>query len=177
VEEVLDISKIESGRTELNLKRLSPHRILASVSKVMAPVLDHRGQKLNIVTDKKLPDLYVDESKLEQVLFNLLSNAARFSPDNAEIKVEAVRQESQCHFSVIDRGVGIRPEDRKRIFEPFFHINTPFIKDEEGTGLGLTVAKSIVEKHGGRMWMESECDSGSTFCFTVPLKPEVKQDL
>ncbi len=177
VEEVLDISKMESGRTELDLKRLSPHRILDSVSKVMVPMLGRRGQKLNIAIDNKLSGLYADESKLEQVLFNLLSNASKFSPDNAEIKVEAVRQESQCHFSVIDRGIGIRPEDQKRVFEPFFHINTPFRKDEEGTGLGLTVAKSIVEKHGGRMWMESKCDSGSIFCFTVPLKPGIKRGL
>lgn len=177
VEEVLDISKIESGRTELNLKRLSPHRILDSVGKVLAPMLSRRGQKLNIAIDDKLSGLYADESKLEQVLFNLLSNASKFSPDNAEIKVAAVRQGTQCHFSVIDRGIGINPEDRKRVFEPFFHINTPFIKDEEGTGLGLTVAKSIIEKHGGRMWLESECDAGSAFRFTVPLKPEVKRGL
>lgn len=177
VEEVLDISKIESDRTELNLKRLSPHRILESVSKVMASVLGRRGQKLNIVIDKKLPDLYADENKLEQVLFNLLSNASKFSPDNAEIKIEVGRQGAQCHFSVIDRGVGIRPEDQKRIFEPFFHRIAPFAINEEGTGLGLTVAKSIIEKHGGRIWMESEGDAGSTFCFTVPLKPEFSPDL
>ena len=102
-----------------------------------------------------------------------MTNAARFSPDNAKIRVEAVKEENWCRVSVIDNGIGIKDEDQKRIFEPFYRLESPFIVEQNGTGLGLVVVKRIVEKHGGRIWVESEYGKGSTFYFTIPVEPSL----
>jgi len=169
VNEVLDISKIESGKTEFRLTYLALTDVVKWLRKTMVPVLRPRKQRLDAIIEEGLPRVYADESKLRQVLLNLVSNAAKFSPDGSKIRVEAVRKGNWCQISVIDSGVGIREEDQKRIFEPFYRVDTAFTKEQQGTGLGLAVVKQIVEKHGGQVWVESEYGKGSTFRFTLPI--------
>ena len=103
----------------------------------------------------------------------MLGNAARFSPDGGNIKIEAINKGEWCQVSVVDNGIGIKEEDQKRIFEPFYHLDSPFIKEQNGTGLGLVVVKRTVEKHGGQVWVESEYGKGSTFFFTIPVEPSL----
>jgi len=169
VNEVLDISRIESGKTELRLTYLALNDVVKWLRKTMAPILKPRKQSLEVVMEKGLPSVYADESKLRQVLLNLMSNAAKFSPDGSRIRVEAVRKGDWCQVSVIDSGTGIGEEDQKRIFEPFYRVETPSTKEEQGTGLGLVVVKQIIEKHGGQVWVESEYGKGTTFRFTLPI--------
>jgi len=169
VNEVLDISRIESGKTELRLTYLALNDVVKWLRKTMAPILKPRKQSLEVVMEKGLPSVYADESKLRQVLLNLVSNAAKSSPDGSRIRVEAVRKGDWCQVSVINSGTGIREEDQKRIFEPFYRVETPSTKEEQGTGLGLAVVKQIIEKHGGQVWVESEYGKGTTFRFTLPI--------
>jgi len=167
--DVLDLSKIESGKMELKLENISLSKIIESLTRTMMPILTPMKQSLDVEIENDLPPVHADTAKLKQVLFNLLSNATRFSPDRGKLKIEAVRKGDWCQVSVIDNGTGIKKEDQKRIFEPFCQLDNPPSREKDGTGLGLTLVKQIVEKHGGQIWVESEYRKGSRFIFTLPL--------
>jgi signal transduction histidine kinase len=135
----------------------------------MTPILTPRKQSLDVEIEDDLPPVYADKAKVKQVLFNLLSNATWFTPDGGKIKIEAVRKDAWCQVSVIDNGIGINKEDMERIFEPFCQLDNPPTREKGGTGLGLTLVKQIIEKHGGQIRVESEYGKGSRFTFTLPL--------
>ena len=120
--------------------------------------------------------MYADEAKLEQVLINLVDNASKYSPDGSKLNIEAATKGNWCQVSVIDNGIGIKKEDQERIFEPFSRLNSKLAEERVGTGLGLAVVKQIVERHGGRIWVESEFGKGSRFVFTVPLAKREKPE-
>jgi len=111
-----------------------------------------------------------DRAKIRQVLINLLSNSTKFTPDGGRLKVEAVREDSWCRVSVIDNGIGIKKEDQERIFASFCQLENPLPGESGGTGLGLTIARQIIEKHGGQIWVESKYGQGSRFSFTLPMR-------
>jgi signal transduction histidine kinase len=169
INEILDLSKIESGKMKLKLRNIALPRVIESLRSEIAPILIARKQSLEISVEKGLPLVRADKAKVRQVLLNLLSNSTKFTPDGGKLKVEAAREDSWCRVSVIDNGIGIRKEDQEKIFESFRQVDTPLHGNESGTGLGLTIAKQIVEKHGGRIWVESEYGKGSKFSFTLPL--------
>jgi signal transduction histidine kinase len=111
-----------------------------------------------------------DERRLKQVMFNLLSNSAKFTPDGGAITVEARKDKKELTISVSDTGIGMTPQEQKRLFEAFYQASGGIKGKTPGTGLGLAITKSIVEKHGGKIWMESEGpNKGSKFTFTLPL--------
>ena len=103
------------------------------------------------------------------MLLNLADNSSKFTPDGGKLKIEAVREGEWCRVSVIDNGIGINKEEQERIFEPFHQLDNPLTEERIGTGLGLTLVKQIVERYGGRIWVESEYGKGSQFIFTVPM--------
>ncbi len=102
---------------------------------------------------------------------NLLSNAVKFTPEGGRVSVKAVPADASVEISVSDTGIGIAPEDQDAIFEEFRQVGSDDDRKREGTGLGLTLAKKFVEMHGGRIWVESQAGKGSTFTFTLPVKP------
>jgi len=169
VNEVLDLSKVESGKTELRLKNLDLTDVLGSVKHIMMPVLAPRKQTLDVIVEEGLPCLHADEDRLRQVLLNLLSNASKFSPDGSKVKVEAVKKGDWCQVSVIDNGIGIKEEEKQIIFEPLYHLAGTLREGNSATGLGLAIVRQIVEKHSGRIWVESKYGKGSRFVFTLPL--------
>jgi signal transduction histidine kinase len=169
IDQVLDLSKVESGRTELKLAEVALAEVIESLKNTMMPILTPRKQSLNIRVEEGLPPVYADEAKLMQVFFNLLSNSSRFTPEGGKIEIEAIRNGTRCQISVVDNGIGIKQEDQARLFEPFCQLDSTSTKGGSGTGLGLVVVKQIVEKHGGRIWVESEYGKGSRFIFTLPL--------
>jgi len=169
INEVLDLSKIESGRIRLRLADIDLTEVAESLARTMMPILAPRKQSLDIEIEEGLPPVHADKAKVRQVLLNLLSNSTKFTPDGGKLKIEAVREDNRCQVSVIDNGIGIKKEDQERIFEPFSQLNNPLIQKKEGAGLGLMIAKQIVEKHGGQIWVESEYRKGSRFTFTLPL--------
>jgi signal transduction histidine kinase len=121
--------------------------------------------------DGRLGDIVADERKVKQILLNLLSNAVKFTPDGGRVRVTAAIVEDVITIEVSDTGIGIAPEDQAAIFEEFRQVGREDARKQEGTGLGLTLAKKFVELHGGRIWVRSQVGLGSTFTFTLPARP------
>jgi len=169
INEVLDLSKIESGKVELRLSNIVLTKVIESLKSTLMPILATRKQSLDIEIEEGLPPVYTDEAKLRQVFLNLLTNAINFTSDGGKLKIEAIRDGDWCQVSVIDNGTGIKKEDQERIFEPFTRIDVLPQEKREGTGLGLAITKQLVDMSGGKIWVESEYGKGSQFTFTVPL--------
>ena len=133
------------------------------------------GIALQAVLPKDLPRIEADERKVKQILYNLLSNAAKFTPDGGRVEVRVRQENEHVQVDVEDTGIGIAPDDQTRIFEEFRQVGRE--RSREGTGLGLTLTKRFIELHGGRIWVESTPGKGSTFSFTLPIRrpAEVKR--
>ncbi|GAI56053.1 unnamed protein product, partial [marine sediment metagenome] len=126
-----------------------------------------------------LDDLLImaDERRLKQVMFNLLSNAAKFTPDHGRITVEATREGEELIISVADTGIGTEPKDQRKIFNEFYQTSSGLKDKTPGTGLGLPLSKSFIEMHGGKIWVESEGKGkGSRFIFSLPIR-EANQEM
>ncbi len=166
-QELLDLSRIESGQVELVLAPLSPKDLLSSAADRMKLQAERANLKLyaNCLTD--LPAIRADKSRLEQVLVNLIHNSVKFTKSGGEIILEAEAGYGCVRFAVRDSGVGIPSESLSRIFERFYRVDRS--RTGSGTGLGLSISKHIVEAHGGKIWAESEETRGSTFYFEIPV--------
>ena len=175
INDVLDLSKIEAGKMELELSKVDIGELVEqSVVMVREKCLKHRIDLTHQISDD-LEDIVVlaDERKLRQALFNLLSNAVKFTPDGGKVGVEAKREGEEIRVSVSDTGMGIKREDQTRIFGEFEQVENKIGPKQHGTGLGLALTKKLVALHGGRIWVESEGDGkGSTFTFSIPLAVE-----
>ncbi|MFC2052238.1 sensor histidine kinase, partial [Chloroflexota bacterium] len=173
INDILDLSKIEAGKMELDLSQVKIKDLLeSSLVMIKEKALVHRVS-LDIHTSGDLGGLEIkaDERKLKQVMFNLLSNAAKFTPDGGAITVEGKKEGKELIISVSDTGIGIAPEEQEKIFEEFYQSRSAIKDKTPGTGLGLPLTKNIVEMHSGRIWAESEGpDKGSRFTFTLPVQ-------
>jgi two-component system phosphate regulon sensor histidine kinase PhoR len=167
VTELLELSRIESGRVPLNLVPTRPIDIVQPAVERLQLQVDRSGLNLHVDCREDLPAVMADASRVQQVLVNLLHNAIKFTTPEGEVNVSAIRQEQWVQFAVSDTGIGIAPEDLPRIFERFYKVDRS--RASSGTGLGLAIARHLVEAHGGRIWAESEPGKGSTFYFTIPL--------
>ena len=169
INDILDLSKIEAGRMELVSAPFHlPSALENAVTLVRARAARH-GIALELDVDPGLGELVGDERKVKQVLLNLLSNAVKFTPEGGRISLKASRRDGAVEISVTDTGIGIAPEDQAAIFEEFRQVGSDDARKQEGTGLGLTLAKKFVELNGGRIWVESEVGRGSTFTFMLPV--------
>src|SRR5262249_489670 len=130
------------------------------------------GITLDAAVDARVGEVVGDERKVKQILLNLLSNAVKFTPEGGRIGVTATASEGVATISVRDTGVGIAPADQAPIFQEFRQVGRDDARKQEGTGLGLTLAKKFVELHGGQIWVQSEVGHGSRFTFTLPVRPE-----
>ena len=165
IEEILDLARIEAGQVTLDQGPLDVSHVMESCVAVVRGVAGRKSVKL-IVAPPATPMLVrADERRIKQVACNLLSNALKFTPANGRVVFNARRAGDEAVFVIDDEGPGVPPEFHARIFEQFFRI----VDDRDGTGLGLPLAKRLVELHGGRIWLESQVGQGSRFCFTIPL--------
>jgi signal transduction histidine kinase len=169
INEILDLSKIEAGKDFLNLAEFPVPAVLGIACDTVMPLAETKRIRIDISIDPALSTITADEIKFKRILYNLLSNAIKFTPEHGSVGMQARRYGNQAEFSVTDTGIGIRPEDRERIFKEFEQVEMSAERRFEGTGLGLTLAKKMVELHGGRIWVESELGKGSTFAFVLPL--------
>lgn len=169
INEVLDLSKIESGKTELRLTNFTMTDIIEPLKSSIMPMLTSRKQSLEIEVPDNLPPVRADKAKVRQVLLNLISNAIKFTADGGQLKIKAAWRNDWCQVSVSDNGIGINQEDQERMFEPFCQLDNSLTREKSGTGLGLTIARQIIERHGGQIWVESDYGKGSRFTFTLPL--------
>jgi signal transduction histidine kinase len=170
INDVLDIAKVEAGQYELEVGRFSLGDVLGSWIRVVKDRADGNGITLALSVADDLGEIEADERKVRQVVFNLLSNAVKFTPTGGRIDVIVRRIDKLVEVTVRDNGSGIAIEDQSRIFEEFARAKTPGVDDQEGTGLGLPLAKRFVELHGGHMWVSSALGEGSTFGFTLPRR-------
>ena len=170
INEILDLSKVEAGRMELELATFDLPLAIDNARTFVRERATKHGITLDVAVDDSLGDFVGDERKIKQILLNLLSNAVKFTPEGGRIAIEARQADGVVEISVSDTGVGIAPEDQARIFEEFRQVGADYAHKSEGTGLGLTLAKKFVELHGGKIWVESEVGKGSKFTFTLPLQ-------
>jgi signal transduction histidine kinase len=169
INEILDLSKVEAGRMELELAKFDLPLAIDNARTFVRERASKHGINLDVTVDERLGDFVGDERKIKQVLLNLLSNAVKFTPEGGRIGIKARQADGSVEISVSDTGIGIAPEDQPKIFEEFRQVGGDYAHKKEGTGLGLTLAKKFVELHGGRIWVESEVGKGSTFTFTLPM--------
>jgi signal transduction histidine kinase len=169
INDILDLSKIEAGRMEVTL---APFHLPSALDNAVTLVRERaarHGIALELKIDPELGELVGDERKVKQVVLNLLSNAVKFTPEGGRISLKASRTDGAVEIAVSDTGIGIAREDQAAIFEEFRQVGSDETRKQEGTGLGLTLAKKFVELHGGRIWVDSELERGSTFTFTLPM--------
>ena len=172
INEILDLSKVEAGQMELDVSAVSLADLIAHGLSMVRERASSHAITLESDVDPALATAEGDELKLKQVVLNLLSNAVKFTPDGGSVKVSARRVGGEAHVSVIDTGIGIAEAEQEHIFEAFQRGGRAVRTSTEGTGLGLTLSRRIIDLHGGRLWMESEPGAGSTFSFAIPLTQE-----
>ena len=183
INDILDLSKIEAGKLELKPTAVSIRTLLNNSLTMIKEKAMRHGIELTIDMDGIPERIHADERKLKQILYNLLSNAAKFTSDGGRIALtakcvdnpapdptDAVPHTKQMLVAVTDSGIGINAEDLEAIFRPFEQLTRGAYQNTQGTGLGLSLTKSIVELHGGEIWAESDGpEQGATFSFTIPL--------
>jgi len=169
INDLLDLSRIEAGRVELALAPLSIVQVVSEIVESLQPI----GQAKSISIQRRHlggpVQISADRDKLHQILTNLIQNAAKFTASGGQIRVETKSMEGGVvQFCVSDTGCGISPQEQAKIFERFYRGETIQV-DQRGAGLGLAITKSLVEMHGGRIWVESILGQGSRFYFTMPI--------
>ena len=204
INDILDLSKVEAGKLELELSEVEIQSLLQNSLIMVKEKAMKRGIRLLTSIDGVPTTMRIDERKVKQIIYNLLYNAVKFTEHGGEVRLSAhtvdsvvtnaqdpqggdedlhmdadqvedseivgTRYEACLKVSVSDTGIGIKPKDRERIFQPFEQVDGSPSRRYQGTGLGLALTKRLVEIHGGRIWVESgEGDSGSTFSFLIPI--------
>jgi signal transduction histidine kinase len=167
INDILDLSKVEAGRMELDISEFSVPMAIDNALTLIKERAGRHGIELACVVDPALGDIHADERKMKQILLNLLSNAVKFTPDGGRISVAATSIPGGVEISVADTGVGIAPEDCAAVFEEFRQVGQQSAAKAEGTGLGLALARKFVELHGGKIGVTSEVGKGSTFTFSL----------
>jgi two-component system, cell cycle sensor histidine kinase PleC len=170
INQILDMAKVEAGKMKLALSILPMKNLLDEISRLVADMASKKNLAMSIEIAEDLPDIEADELKVKEIFFNLLSNAVKFTPEGGKLGVRAKRNRSEIEVVVWDTGVGIAPENMERVFEGFFRVDTPYSRLTEGTGLGLPLARKMVELHGGRLSVESKGENcGTLVRFSLPI--------
>ncbi|HEX9507924.1 MAG TPA: ATP-binding protein, partial [Myxococcales bacterium] len=170
VNDVLDISKVEAGRMELVREWTSLAQVTESVDRILQSLARKKRLTLKLSLPEDLPDVFIDPIRMKQVLYNLLANGIKFTPEGGVVGLTVHLEASQLHLSVDDTGIGIPADQLSRLFQPFEQIGNRAGGEHEGTGLGLALTKSLVELHGGSISVRSEVGKGSSFQVTLPLR-------
>jgi signal transduction histidine kinase len=178
VSDLADISRIEAERLRLDFKAVNINDVVDEVVRSHRNKLEEKDQTLNLKISDDLPPVWGDNTRLVQILVNLVSNANKYTPEGGKITIRAERSPNQWDpqgaqevllIAVEDNGIGLTQEDQSKIFTKFFRSDDPKATDAPGTGLGLNISRNLVEMQGGKIWFESEHREGTTFYFTVPV--------
>jgi signal transduction histidine kinase len=172
VNDILDLSKIEAGKVTLEKELLDFHGIAAGIMSLAIALVADKPVELKEEIADQLPPVYADRKRVRQIILNLVSNSAKFTEQGRivlRVKPIAEKGEPYILCAVEDTGIGIRAEDMPIVFEVFRQVDSSLARRAQGSGLGLPVSRRLVELHGGRMWVDSEWGSGTTFYFTLPV--------
>ena len=167
--ELLDIVKTGGGRLQLKLEPVDMKSLLQGIGWQIAPLVQRKSQNLTVDIPDTLPLLQGDGQRLEQAVFNLMTNATKFTPAGGNIALKARNKGTELIIEVHDDGVGISKEEQSRLFKPYSRIDSDRQK-HPGLGLGLALVKQVVELHGGRIWVESQPARGSIFALALPVQ-------
>ncbi|RME86606.1 MAG: HAMP domain-containing protein [Anaerolineae bacterium] len=172
VDDLQELSRVEAGAYELNLHAADLHILVGTVVKRLRRAFEEKNIRLTIDLPPNLPPVSADDDRIIQVLTNLLDNARRYTPSGGTVTLRAVQSGKEVRITVQDTGIGIPPEHLPHIFDRFYRVDASRSRRAGGSGIGLTIARHLVEAHGGRIWVESEVGKGSAFTFTLPIAGE-----
>ncbi|WP_406660068.1 PAS domain S-box protein [Methanolobus sp. ZRKC3] len=170
INNILDISMIESMNSDLVLEKMDPYSAIAGVKALVDPLAHNKNIDFTLTMSKDLPSMTVDVYKFKNILHNLLDNSMKFTQEGGFVNIDVTRKKNDLQISVTDNGIGISRADMDRIFEPFVQADGSSRRKYGGSGLGLILVKEYVMMHGGEVWVESEPGKGSTFTFTIPIE-------
>ncbi len=170
INNLLDVVKIESGKFDLIFEETDLRIFLDSIVRFNAILANNKDIQIKLNLPTELPPIFIDRNKITQVLNNLITNAVKFSARGTDVIVSATQKEKEVHISVQDHGQGIPENEISLLFKPFSKVSVRSTAGEKSTGLGLSIVKSIVTHHYGKIWAESKQGQGSVFTFTLPLE-------
>lgn len=173
IQDLLDVARMEADQLYLNRETADPASVAHEAVELNTPIAEAASLSLRYIQGAKLPKISADQERLLQVLTNLIGNAVKFTPAGGLIEVSTATRDDEVLFIVSDTGPGISEEDMPRLFQPFWQSQRGSL---DGAGLGLSIARGIVEAHGGRIWAESEVGRGSTFTFSLPADASAKPE-
>ena len=173
INDILDLSKVEAGKMELEYEQFYISDAIDEIRKLINPLAIKKNILLDVNLDTRLGMIDADKTRFKQILYNLVSNAIKFTPEKGHVTVRAQLFDNSAQVSVQDTGIGIAKHDMDKLFQPFKQLNPYLTREHEGTGLGLALVKKFVEMHGGRIRVESEPGKGSIFTFTMPLETKL----
>ncbi len=175
INDILDTARIETGQLTLNEETVQPETLIQAIQRLIAPRAERAALTLAVSLDAKGSSLYIDKTKLSQILINLLSNALKFTVEGGKVELRgALADDGSFVFQISDTGIGIAPEDIPKAMAPFGQVDTRLSRMFEGTGLGLPIAKSLTELHGGEFEIESQPGVGTTVTVRLPARRVVR---
>ncbi|MHC4806615.1 MAG: sensor histidine kinase [Planctomycetota bacterium] len=171
VNDLLDLAKTQAGKIELHIEKTSVASLLKNLVSSFSLLTKKKKIKVRLHVDSDLPPLMTDTGKVQQILYNFLSNAVKFTPPQGRIEIRAgLRQdEKTVRIAVTDTGSGIAEADKEKIFEKFRQADGSITRESTGSGLGLAISNELAAMLAGSIGMESECDKGSTFWLDIPI--------
>ena len=172
INEILDISKIEANAMKLVSSSFYISRALDEVVNVLQPLAIKKSISLTKILSEDF-QVFADYQKIQQILYNLVNNAIKFSPEKGQVDIEAELKPDSFVIKVRDNGIGIDEKYHGKIFAKFVQLDSAYTKKESSTGLGLTITKELVELHGGNISLMSEVNKGSTFIIDIPIKNNI----
>jgi len=172
INNILDLSKIEAGKMELDCELFCLSQAIDEIKTTIEPLAIKKNILLDVKVDPQLEMICADKTRFKQILYNLTSNAIKFTPEKGNVTIEAMDFDNSVQIRVKDTGVGISETDMCKLFQPFNQLNSCHHREFEGTGLGLALVKKFVEMHGGTIWVKSKVGEGSTFVFVIPFNPK-----
>lgn len=169
INNLLDISRLEAGERNLHYEDVDIASLIAEVRMSLLSFASNKKISMEVKVDASLDNIRADRIKLRQILYNLMNNAVKFTPDKGRVTVSASKKEGMLEIRISDSGIGVSIKDHERIFLPFVQADSSTAREYGGAGLGLYIAKNFIDLHGGKIWVESEVEGGSTFIFTLPM--------
>ncbi|MBU1102856.1 HAMP domain-containing histidine kinase [Patescibacteria group bacterium] len=169
VNDLLDVSRIEMGRIILNPQQINLYILIQKIIENFSPLAQASNVEITLEAPETLPNIYADAEKVSLVIQNLIDNAIKYIKGRGAVKISAQANGGSVKVSVKDTGVGIPKIQQKHIFQKFFRSDNIMKHQTIGTGLGLFIAKAVIEDSGGKIWFESEENKGTTFYFTLPI--------
>jgi signal transduction histidine kinase len=170
INDILDLSKVESGKMELHYENFYIHDLLKNVGNMVSFLAKKKNISFSVFTQPESLCVSADKVRMKQILYNLVSNAIKFTQEDGHVRIDAYKRDDMLEISVSDNGIGISEEEQKKLFMPFYQVHSDTSRHYDGTGLGLSLVKKFVEMHDGDIILESETGKGTKFTITVPLK-------